>query len=92
MHRDDSEARVSRYTLNTTINKIIKRAHDRQRYSRAEMGDGVCEQRYGNLGRRALQEIGLMDLDSPLFKSKRGLSLDLEYAGSGWRASLAQEE
>jgi len=43
--------------------------------------DGLCEQRYWNLGRRVLQKIGLMDWNSPLFKSKGSLQLDLEWAG-----------
>ena len=44
-----------------------------------------------DLVRWVVQEIGLMDWDSPLFKTKGSLQLDLEWAGRRWRTSLGQQ-
>ncbi len=41
--------------------------------------------------RKVLQEIGLMAWDSPLFRTKGSLQLDLEWARRCWRASLGQQ-
>jgi hypothetical protein len=92
LFRDGAEDVVSRYKLNNTISNFVLRYHDGKKYSRQAMvDDGLCDQRYCNLGRRVLQEIGLMDWDSPLFKTKGSLQLDLEWAGRRWRTSLGQQ-
>ena len=68
LFRDGTKDLVSRRKLNDTLANIIMRAHDGQRYSRKAMvDDGVCDQKYWNLARYLLQQIGLMDLDSPSF-------------------------
>jgi hypothetical protein len=57
---------ISRYKLNNTVSNFILRFYDGQKYSRKAMvDDGLCDQRYWNLGRRLLQEIGLMDCYRP---------------------------
>ncbi len=45
------------------------------------LDDGIRDQQRWSLGRRVLQEMGLMDWDSPLFKTKGSLQLDLAWAG-----------
>jgi len=55
--------------------------------------DGLCDQRYWNLARRVLQEIGLRGWDSPLFKTKGSLQVDLEWAGrrfGRWRRAASK--
>jgi hypothetical protein len=67
------------------------RAHDGQRYSRKAMtDDGVCDQRYWQLARYILQQIGLMEADSPLFLSKGDLKLDLEWADRRYRVTVGR--
>jgi hypothetical protein len=62
LFRDGAEDVISRYKLNNTVSNFILRFYDGQKYSRKAMvDDGLCDQRYWNLGRRVLQEIGLMD-------------------------------
>jgi hypothetical protein len=90
--RDCAQCVGSQFKLKNAISNFILRFHDGQRYSRKAMvDDGVCDQRYWNLGRRVLQEIGLMDWDSPLFMTKGSLQLDLEWASRRWRTSLGQQ-
>jgi hypothetical protein len=55
------------------------------------VNDGLCDQRDWNLARRVLQEIGPMNWDSLLFKTKGSLQLDLQWAGRRWRTSLHLE-
>ena len=56
LFRDGAEDVISRYKLNNMVSNFILRFYDGQKYSRKAMvDDGLCDQRYWNLGRRLLQ-------------------------------------
>jgi hypothetical protein len=81
-----TDSRVSVIQLNHQVDPLL---HPWPPYSRKAMvDDGLCDQRYWSLGRRVLQKIGLMDWESPLFKTKGSLQLGLEWAARRWYVSL----